>query len=99
MVWVFIVGSLGALAYIFYLVMEHFREASLLNDQIGRDRQLIAESQAAVGGAEKGRDEARARCNQLEQDVNEIQKSVDEVNSLIGERKKEMARRGRYRVG
>jgi peptidoglycan hydrolase CwlO-like protein len=99
MVWAFIAGSLGALAYICYLVMEHFRESTLVGDQIGRHRQLIDEAQVGVAEAERERDAARARCGQLEEEVKALQKSVDEVQALIGERKKEMAQRGRYRVG
>ena len=99
MVWAFIVGSLGALAYICYLVMEHVRESTLVGDQIRRHRQLTEEAQGGVDGAEKQRDAARARCSQLEEDVKELQKSVDEVQAVIGDRKKEMAERGRYKVG
>jgi peptidoglycan hydrolase CwlO-like protein len=99
MVWAFIFGCLGAIAYIAYLVLEHIRESSLVGEQIGRHRQMIREAETKVGQAETARDEARAQCGQLEQDVGALQKSVDEVQAVIKERKKQMAQRGRYRVG
>ena len=99
MVWAFICGSLGALAYISYLVMEHLREASLISDQIRRHRELVDEGEGNVLVAERGRDEAKARCSQFEQEFNDLKKSVDEVQTVINERKKQMAQRGRFRVG
>ena len=99
MVWAFIFGSLGALAYIVYLVMEHVRESSRVGDQIRRHRELIREAEENVVLAERARDEAQTRCGQLEQEVKDRQNSVDEVNAAIGKAKKQMAQRGRYRVG
>ena len=99
MVWAFIFGSLGALAYISYLAMEHVRESSLVSDQVRRHRELTREAETNVSVAERGRDEAKARCGQLEQEYNDLKKSVDEVQTVINERKKQMAQRGRFRVG
>lgn len=99
MAWTFIFLSLAALAYTLYLIMEHMREVSLVDDQILRNREMASGLEVQIEVCERERDEAKVRVAEAERTVKEMQSVTDELQSQISERKREMERRGKFRVG
>ena len=98
MAWVFVVLTLGAVAYGLYILVQHARDARLVKIQIQHNRDEKVSLEGAVQEGENERDAAKARAAGLEKEVAEVQTSVDELQAAIGARKREKERRGKFRV-
>jgi hypothetical protein len=98
MYWVFVVVTLGAVAYGIYILVQHAQEARLVNIQIQHNRTEKISLEEAVQDCENERDAAKARAAGLEKEVGEVQTSVDELQAAIRARKRESERRGKFRV-
>ena len=98
MVWIFIFLALGAVAYTIYLILEHLREGGLIDAQIQRTESGKFGAEIQIKDCEGARDLAKAKVAEAERAIKEIQMTVDELQRQISDHRKEMERRGRYRV-
>ncbi len=98
MVWAFIFLTLGAVAYTVYLILEHVRDASMLEGQVRRTQAAQVGVEVQIKDCEGARDLARTRVQEMEQGVKEIEATLSELQALISGQKKDMAKRGRFRV-
>ena len=99
MTWMFLILALAAIAYMVYLIMEHLREAGAIEAQIARQEQEQKNVDLNIQRSESDRDAAKARVVGMEQEVRQMQTTVDDLQSQISDLNKDKELRGKFRVG
>ena len=99
MTWMFLVLALAAIAYMVYLIMEHLREAGAIEAQISRQEQEQKNVDLNIQRSESDRDAAKTRVVGMEQEVKQMQTTVDDLQSQISDLNKDKERSGKFRVG
>jgi septal ring factor EnvC (AmiA/AmiB activator) len=99
MTWMFLVLSLAAAAYLVYLILEHLRDAGLIDAQIDRQQQEQKNVEFSIERSEIDRDAAKTGVVEIEQEVKQLQITTDDLQSQISDLNKDKERRGKFRVG
>jgi len=99
MIWMFLVLSLGAVAYMAYLVLDHLREAGLIDVQIDRQQQEQKNVEFSIKRSEIDRDSAKTKVVEIGQEAKQLQITTDDLQSQISDLNKDKERRGKFRLG
>ena len=98
MIWVFLVLSLCAVAYSAYIVMEHVRESGIVDADIQQRRAEVRSLETSIQVGRNHCEQAKDRVVEREREVEELQTRVEALLSEVESKRKDMERRGRFRV-
>ncbi len=98
MTWMFIIIIVSAIVFIIRITTEYMREACILEAQVQHIESGKKEVEVKLREREEAINQAKAQIEEIEQAIKELQAIADNLLAEINQLKKEMEKRGKYRI-